>query len=64
MRVSSNEVFSTLKQLLRPRSGPSKSSTYPNNGGERTASSLLSKYRKKELNLYLKLLEIEKGDCA
>ena len=35
------------QQLLRPRSGPS---TYPNNRGERTASSLLSKYRKKESN--------------
>ena len=34
------------QQLLRPRSGPSKQ----NNRGERTASSPLSKYRKKESN--------------
>ena len=49
------------QQLLRPRSGPSKSSTYPNNRDERTASSLPSKYRKKGIKLILKkLLEIQK----
>ena len=40
------------QQLLRPRSGPSKAAHTRTTGVERTASSLLSKHRKKESNFY------------